>query len=142
METRHFSAAMQKAMAEAVPGPAAPQFSSTSNAVTGVPGATSEGANNAPADAQERARRGLGLEAPHAPQDTQGDTILVGLQKIRGVFDAHQQHMKGLVSLPAASTTALMAMQMEVTNYSLLCTITSELAGKSTQTFETLLKGQ
>jgi hypothetical protein len=130
-----FSAAMQKAMANAGPMPAAPQMPDPPKGVT-------EAAKSEATAAQERARRGLNLEAPHAPANTQGDTILDGLQKIRGMFDAHHLNMKSLVSLPAASTTTLMAIQMEVTNYSLLCTITSELAGKSTQTFDTLLKGQ
>jgi hypothetical protein len=143
MVTGRFSDAMQKALVDAGVSPSAVQSSDTANKVAGVEQTNLEGANkSAPANAEERARRGLGLEAPNSTNSTQGDSILNGLQKIRGMFDAHQVDLKTLLSHSAASTTTLMAMQMEVTNFSLLCTITSELAGKSTQAFEALLKGQ
>lgn len=140
--TRHFDGAMQKAFAEAASGPSSPPLPDAPNMVPEIHQASLENSKNAAADAQERARRGLGLEAPHSSQNVQGDTILNGLQRIRGFFDVHQATMQSLVTQPAASTATLMTMQMEVTNFSLLCTITSELAGKSTQTFDTLLKGQ
>jgi type III secretion system YscI/HrpB-like protein len=36
----------------------------------------------------------------------------------------------------------LLAVQMEVVNFSMLVDVTSKLTGKSTQAFDTLLKGQ
>jgi type III secretion system YscI/HrpB-like protein len=36
----------------------------------------------------------------------------------------------------------LMSMQMEVVNYTLMVDVTSKLTGKSTQSFDTLMKGQ
>ena len=98
----------------------------------------------ADASAEERARRALQLESPPV-QDAKaagGDTILDGLQKLRGVFDAQQARIAALTSQPVVNFGTLMAVQMEVVNFSLLVDVTSKLTGKSTQAFDTLLKGQ
>ena len=91
------------------------------------------------ANAQERARRALQLEAPKSPA---GDTILDGLQKLRGVFDAQQGRINSVMSQPVTDVNTMLAMQMEIANFSLMVDVTSKLTGKSTQTLEVLLKGQ
>lgn len=101
-------------------------------------------AGDVTADAQERARRGLNLDPTHAaPQKpAHGETILNGLQNMRGIFGAQEARINNIMSSPAADTNTLMAMQMEVTKFSVLVDVTSKLVGKSTQAFESLLKGQ
>src|SRR5262245_56921251 len=91
------------------------------------------------ANAQERATRALQLDPPKTPA---GDTILDGLQKLRGVFDAQQGRINSVMSQPVTDVNTLMAMQMEIANFSLMVDVTSKLTGKSTQTLEVLLKGQ
>lgn len=95
-------------------------------------------------DAQSRARRGLELDGPGAVKgpETGGDMILDGLQKLRGVFDTREAHFSELMSHASMDARTMMAMQMEVTNFSLLVDMTSKLTGKSTQAFDTLMKGQ
>jgi Type III secretion basal body protein I, YscI, HrpB, PscI len=139
---QQFSAAMDKAAIQASNG-TAPQSVDLVSPISSVnPPAASDGAKSAVAGEQERARRGLGLDAPHPVAPVQGDTILKGLENIRGVFDAQQARINDLASHPAANLGALASMQMEVAKFSLLCDVTSKLAGKSTQAFESLLKGQ
>jgi len=99
----------------------------------------------AEAEAKERAKRALHLDDPAqkaAPVSGAGDTILEGIQKLRGVFDAQQARVNKVMSSPATDMHTLLAIQMEVVNYSVLVDVTSKLTGKSTQAFETLLKGQ
>jgi type III secretion system YscI/HrpB-like protein len=95
------------------------------------------------AAAEERARRVLQLDAPQSVDSKQtGDTILEGLQKLRGVFDAQEARINSVMSEPNADFQTLMALQMEVVKFSLLVDVTSKLTGKSTQAFDTLMKGQ
>lgn len=96
-------------------------------------------------DAQSRARRGLDLDGSspvQGPPQTGGDMILNGLQKLRGVFDTREVRFSELMSRSSMDAGTMMAMQMEVTNFSLLVDMTSKLTGKSTQAFDTLMKGQ
>ena len=88
--------------------------------------------------AQSRARDALDL----AGAGGHGDTILNGLQKLRGVFDKHESIVSRLMSSSVVDTRTLMAVQMEVANFTLLVDVTSKLTGKSTQAFDTLMKGQ
>jgi type III secretion system YscI/HrpB-like protein len=109
------------------------------------PPPTSPGqASTADLDAQSRARRGLELDGSSAVQgpETGGDMILNGLQKLRGVFDTREARFSELMSHTSMDAGTMMAMQMEVTNFSLLVDMTSKLTGKSTQAFDTLMKGQ
>jgi type III secretion system YscI/HrpB-like protein len=103
-----------------------------------------DAAGGATADAAERARRGLNLDPAQAAQQkpAHGEAILNGLQNIRGVFGAQEARLDNLISRPAADTNTLLAMQMEVTKFSVLVDVTSKLVGKSTQALESLLKGQ
>lgn len=95
-------------------------------------------------DAQERARRGLGLEGvpSEAINPAPGDMILNGLQKMRGVFDARESRVVELMNRSTVDAGTLMAVQMEMTNFTLLVDISSKLTGKSTQALDTLMKGQ
>jgi type III secretion system YscI/HrpB-like protein len=98
----------------------------------------------AEAEAKERAKRALHLDDAQQPATAAGagDTILDGLQKLRGAFDAQQARVNKAMAAPATDMHTLLAIQMEVVNYSVLIDVTSKLTGKSTQAFETLLKGQ
>ncbi|MGQ3211778.1 MAG: type III secretion system inner rod subunit SctI [Shinella sp.] len=95
-------------------------------------------------DAQERARRALGLEGVQgeAVKSQPGDMILDGLQKLRGVFDARESRVAELMNRSTVDAGTLMAVQMEVANFTLLVDISSKLTGKSTQALDTLMKGQ
>jgi type III secretion system YscI/HrpB-like protein len=95
------------------------------------------------ANADERARAGLGLEGVDqvAPKSA-GDVILQGVEKMRGVFDARETRINQLMSSPTIDARTMMAMQMEMTNFSVLVDVSSKLTGKTTQTLDTLMKGQ
>lgn len=102
------------------------------------------GTAQADLDAQERARRGLGLEGAQNEtiKSEPGDMILDGLQKLRGVFDARESRVAELMNRSTVDAGTLMAVQMEMTNFTLLVDISSKLTGKSTQALDTLMKGQ
>ena len=94
---------------------------------------------------RERARRALELEAPATPPTATpagGDAIIEGLQKLRGVFDERTTRLNAIMSSKSVDVGTLMAMQMELVRFSLLVEVTSKLTGKSTQAFDTLMKGQ
>jgi len=137
-----FAAAMERASSvagtEAANAPVRVAQAQSPTVVDGAPVATTN------VDAQERTRRALGLDAP--PQVARpapaGDTILDGLQKLRGVFDAQQARINQALTSPISSVNSLISVQMEVVNFSMLVDVTSKLTGKSTQAFDTLLKGQ
>lgn len=93
------------------------------------------------AEAQERARRTLGLEPGAAPRAA-GDKILDSIQGLRQVFDAQKAAVTHFAAKPDLNGINLVSMQLEVTKYTLLVDVTSKLAGKSTQAFESLLKSQ
>lgn len=115
--------------------PAAGQPAPASNdAVPAVP-ASSPAVDT---QAQSRAREALELTGP----SNHGDAILGGLQRLRGIFDKQEGIVSRLMSGSAANTGTMLAMQMEVANFSLLVEVTSKLTGKSTQAFDTLMKGQ
>lgn len=97
----------------------------------------------ADAGAAARAREALGLEAPAATvPPTGGDMILDGISRLRGVFDAREARLSEIMQSGAVDSRTLMAMQMEVTQFTMLVDISSKLTGKSTAVFETLMKGQ
>ena|GEM_PF-5866104 len=94
-------------------------------------------------DPAERARRALQLDGkPPATAAQGGDSILDGLQKLRTVFDKQQGRINQIMASPVTDMKTLLAVQMEVVNFSVLVDVTSKLTGKSTQAFESLLKGQ
>lgn len=72
---------------------------------------------------------------------TEGDAILGGLQRLRGTFDAQQSRIAELMNGPVTDINTMLAMQMEMTNYSILIDMTSKLASKAAQGLDTLMKG-
>jgi type III secretion system YscI/HrpB-like protein len=136
--TERFAAAMERASGVTPPGgPVRVAQAQSTTAVDAGPAATTS------VDPQERTRRALQLDAPNATQSKpSGDSILDGLQKLRGVFDAQQARINQVISQPVTNVNTLIAAQMEVVNFSMLVDVTSKLTGKSTQAFDTLLKGQ
>jgi type III secretion system YscI/HrpB-like protein len=92
-------------------------------------------------DAQSRARQGLDLDGVAPAGETGGDMILDGIQRLRNVFDVREAHIGELMKGKVTDVNALMAMQMEVTNFTLLVDVSSKLTGKATQSFDTLMKG-
>ncbi|QOZ76322.1 EscI/YscI/HrpB family type III secretion system inner rod protein [Bradyrhizobium sp. CCBAU 53351] len=134
---QRFSAAMERT---ATDRSATTSSSLDSTTATRPPEVKVAANSSTTADAQERARRALNLNPPKtAPQ---GDTILHGLQNLRGVFDKQEARINNLSSVRAADTNTLLSMQMEVAKFSVLVDVTSKLTGKSTQALESLLKGQ
>lgn len=92
---------------------------------------------------RERVRRSLGLDGvAAATAPTQGDTILGGIQKLRSVFDARHAHINDIMSSGAATTQGLMAMQMELAQYTVMVDVSSKLTGKASSSLDTLMKGQ
>ncbi|MEO9530044.1 hypothetical protein [Roseibium sp.] len=98
---------------------------------------------------KNRALRGLdleksvqGTEAASSVHDSRGDTILDGLSRLRSTFDDQTARLGNISSQSMSGTEMLIATQVEVVKYSLLMDVTSKLTGKSTQTFDTLMKGQ
>lgn len=71
-----------------------------------------------------------------------GDLILEGLSRLRGTFDSQISSINAHLADPDLSVNKMMAMQMEVAQFSLLVDVTSKLAGKTTQSIDTLMKGQ
>lgn len=120
------------------------------SAPSGPSGATPEVSGITPTETDRtRALRGLDLSNDVASADgpTTGEGIIDGLSRLRGVFDAQENAITGISDTSSAGTgltnsSDLINLQLEVVKYSLLMDVTSKLAGKSTQTFDTLMKGQ
>ncbi len=135
---QRFSAAMERTATNRSTASPPPDVASAAR-----PPETTIAANGgAAADAQDRARQALDLNPPKTAPTPHGDTILHGLQNLRGVFDKQEARIGNLASARAADTNTLLAMQMEVAKFSVLVDVTSKLTGKSTQALESLLKGQ
>jgi type III secretion system YscI/HrpB-like protein len=122
---------------------------SAANAPVQATGVVQDEKVPAPADVesiepQERASKALGLPTaiPKAVTETGGDTILNGMQKLRGVFDTQIDSVNQAVSGPLDNVEQLMRVQTEWLKFSMLVEVSSKLVGKSTQAFETLMKGQ
>lgn len=95
------------------------------------------------ADSTERARRALELDgAKEASKPSGGDLILDGLQKLRTNFDQRHAKVADMMKTQVVDASTLLAMQVEVVNYTMMIDLTSKLTGKSTQSFDTLMKGQ
>ncbi|MEM8796788.1 MAG: hypothetical protein AAGE61_14570 [Pseudomonadota bacterium] len=119
----------------------APANGDASQAVTLVGGAV----DGVVSDAEKsRALRGLDLDqkASEVPAVETGDTILDGLSRLRGVFDNQETAITSIADQPITSGNQLIGLQLEVVKYSMLMDVTSKLTGKSTQAFDTLMKGQ
>lgn len=94
------------------------------------------------ANAANRAVQGLELGTETETAGT-GTTILEGLGKLRGIFDAElgEINKRSTMSNPY-DTVALMDLQAKLVEFSLVVDVTSKLAGKSTQALDSLMKGQ
>jgi type III secretion system YscI/HrpB-like protein len=106
------------------------------------PNAAASGGNAATSSqAQERARRTLGLDPATAPSTSAGDKILDGLEGLRQVVETQKTAINRYAG-SNANPANLVAMQLEVAKYSLLIDVTSKLVGKSIHSIDTLLKSQ
>lgn len=96
-----------------------------------------------PASAANTAVRGLELSGETDSTATTGTTILEGLGRLRGMFDAE---LNGLARQSSVSnpfdTAGMMNLQAQLVEFSLVVDVTSKLAGKSTQALDSLMKGQ
>ncbi|MGV8938759.1 MAG: EscI/YscI/HrpB family type III secretion system inner rod protein [Allorhizobium sp.] len=91
----------------------------------------------------DRARAGLDLApAASASAPAPGNMILDGLTNLRGVFDAREARVGEIMKRSGTDATSLMELQVEVVNFTMLVDISSKLTGKTTQVFDTLMKGQ
>ena len=106
-----------------------------------IPSAETVNATSVAAEADQRTLRSLELPGTEAGA-TSGDMILEGLTKLRGVFDKEIGEVGRLLGSPSVDMKTMMAVQVEVVNFSLLVDVTSKLTGKTTQSFDTLMKGQ
>lgn len=100
-----------------------------------------------PADAASAADRQRALDTLQLGADTgartTGDSILGGLERLRGVFDAQESRIREVASVQGTGATeALIVAQFEIVQYSMLIDVTSKLTGKATQSFDQLMKGQ
>ncbi|MEL6773917.1 MAG: hypothetical protein AAFP23_04085 [Pseudomonadota bacterium] len=98
-------------------------------------------------DALSPTERALQVFDPTAVQaagavPTTGTTILEGLKNLRGAFDAQTTNLAALQNSNELNSGQMLGLQVEVVKYGLLIDVTSKLTGKSTQAFDTLLKGQ
>ncbi|QJP15560.1 hypothetical protein G3545_19000 [Starkeya sp. ORNL1] len=89
-----------------------------------------------------RARRALELDGATSAKPANGDMILNGLQHLRGEFNSRISKVNEALASNGIDTKTLFAMQVEVVNFTMLVDMTSKLTGKSTQTFDSLMKGQ
>lgn len=89
-----------------------------------------------------RARRALELDGATSAKPANGDMILNGLQHLRGEFNSRISKVNEVLASNGIDTKTLFAMQVEVVNFTMLVDMTSKLTGKSTQTFDSLMKGQ
>ncbi len=89
-----------------------------------------------------RARRALELDGATSAKPANGDMILNGLQHLRGEFNSRISRVNEVLASNGIDTKTLFAMQVEVVNFTMLVDMTSKLTGKSTQTFDSLMKGQ
>ena len=86
------------------------------------------------------ALRTLELNQLASPLSSTGDAILGGLSRLRETFDVQQARLGQMVN--GSTAAELVAVQLEVVQYSMLVDVTSKLTGKATQSFDTLMKGQ
>lgn len=96
-----------------------------------------------PADsARQRAVEGLELSQTPVAEVGPGQSILDGLQRIRGIFDGQIGNLNSRIESAQFDAADLMTVQAEVVTFSVMVDVSSKLAGKSTQAMDTLMKGQ
>lgn len=92
-----------------------------------------------------RARRALELDSAKATGSSpaaEGDAILKGLEGLRGQFDRSLGRVNTVLGAQNVDAKTLLAVQVEVVNFTMMVDMTSKLTGKSTQTLDSLMKGQ
>lgn len=132
-------AELQLAQADAtVPGTA----TDATNPLVPAPGVPAvDGATAAiEADARLRAAEGLGLVA--GDDVGPGNSILNGLEQLRSVFDSQYSSVNSQLQGTTMDVNAMMALQADLVEYSVLVDVSSKLAGKVTTAIDSLMKGQ
>lgn len=91
-------------------------------------------------DSRLRAAEGLGLqsEGPDGP----GNSILNGLEQLRATFDSQYNSVGSKLQGTTLDATAMMQLQADIVQYSVLVDVSSKLAGKVTTSIDSLMKGQ
>lgn len=139
-------------------GPAQPELRlAQADATTAVPGTTATDAINplvapdgtppvasvtetAEMDARLRAAEGLGLAS--GDDVGPGNSILNGLEQLRSVFDSQYGTVNSHLQGTTLDANAMMALQADLVEYSVLVDVSSKLAGKVTTAIDSLMKGQ
>ncbi len=110
-------------------------FEAPVRAVTAPGGASS-------VDSRRDTIRALDLAPNAAPGVNPGDTILSGLKKLQGEFSDRQSALVRDLDAPSTSTNALLKLQMDMVQYTLMIDLASKITGKMTQAVDSLTKGQ
>lgn len=106
---------------------------------TGTPPVDGASAS-AETDARLRAAEGLGLAS--GEDVGPGNSILNGLEQLRSVFDNEYVSVGKGMEGPILDANAMIALQADMVEYSVLVDVTSKLAGKVTTAIDSLMKGQ
>lgn len=99
-----------------------------------------DAAATAEMDARLRAAEGLGLAT--GEDVGPGNSILNGLEQLRTVFDSQIGSVNGKLQGTTLDANAMMALQADLVEYSVLVDVSSKLAGKVTTAIDSLMKGQ
>ncbi len=94
-------------------------------------------------DQRRETIKALELAPDAAPRAVNpGDTILSGLKKLQGEFSDRQSMLIRDIDTPSTSTSALLKLQMDMVQYTLMIDVASKITGKMTQAVDSLTKGQ
>jgi type III secretion system YscI/HrpB-like protein len=94
-------------------------------------------------DQRRETIKALELAPDSAPRAVNpGDTILSGLKKLQGEFSDRQSLLIRDIDAPSTSTSALLKLQMDMVQYTLMIDVASKITGKMTQAVDSLTKGQ
>jgi len=95
------------------------------------------------AGADERARQTLGLgENGEQGSTLGGDAVLDGLARLRGAVNSETSKLMSVGNAGALSSEGMLGVQEAYDKFSLLADVSTRVLGKTTQTLDTLLKGQ
>lgn len=122
-----------------VPGTTATDVTPPLLSSTGTP-PVAEASPSAETDARLRAAEGLGLASEESVGP--GNSILNGLEQLRSVFDSQYGAVGSKLQGTTLDTAALMSLQADIVEYSVLVDVSSKLAGKVTTSIDSLMKGQ
>ena len=122
-----------------VPGTTATDAVSPLVSGTAVP-PVAETSPTAEADARLRAAEGLGLAS--GDDVGPGNSILNGLEQLRAVFDGQYGAVNERLTGTSFDVHAMIALQADIVEYSVLVDVSSKLAGKVTTAIDSLMKGQ